>query len=488
MGDPTNKQYHKEGAVRHAEKRRISTCVFADRIARASIDTFLAKVPQDWTHENKQICLASFVAHFNDRNDDDNLKVLAFGVGTKFLSEEELKSEIESSLSVDAVNSYGKRIRDSHAEVLAKRAFRRQLICEMEYHLGIGNSECLQQGLCSILKMNQTLDGMFSFALKDNVTIHMYTSSAPCGNATLKKFSKMTKETFQPLGANDYAMPPHDPIPSHSLHLGQCSLLVKKKNDAPNTCKIDTSRLHKKQRTWPANVSDEWCPPGTSLPHMSKGSIHTCSDKIARWNCIGLQGSLLSSLIKEPIYMASLTVGRKFTRCIAQRAVCCRACGFKVNKDVEYENCRYKVHHPSIICTAVYLDESGVIDMSGSKSLGQDVRFHSNLCWSWWSSGEPCECLDGDSGYLCSYENRTSDANINECSKTSTLSLTKAFLAIRNAAGHNPESCPTSLFSLRSLKEKISPVYESNKLELLNHHKTFSTWNRRSYFKVDHKI
>jgi hypothetical protein len=482
MEDPTSKQVHKEGSVRHAEKRRTSTCIFADRVAQTSIQAFRTQVPKDWVRENKQICLASFVAHFNDRNDDDNLKVLAFGVGTKFLAEEELKSEIESSAGIHAANSYGERIRDSHAEVLARRAFRRQLICEMEYHLGIGKSNCSQNGFYSILKMDQASDGIFSFALKDNVTIHMYTSTTPCGNATLKKFSKMTKETFQDLDPNDYSLPLHEPVPCHSLHLGQCSLLVKKKHETSNTNKIDLSRLHKKQKSWPANLSDEWCPPGTSLPHMNKGSIHTCGDKIARWNCIGLQGSLLSSMIKKPIYMSSLTVGRKFSRSITQRAVCCRALGFMVN---ENEKCGYKLHHPSVMCTAVYLDESGVIDMSGSKLVGQDVRFHSNLCWSWWSSGEGCECLE--SGYLCSFANTSSLGGAKEPSMISTHLLTKAFLSIWSAAGNSEERCPTSLSSLRSLKEKLSPVYESKKRDLLKH-KTFSLWNRRSYFKIDHKI
>jgi hypothetical protein len=44
--------------------------------------------------------------------------------------------------------------------------------------------------------------------------------------------------------------------------------------------------------------------PGKGDPTLSL----SCSDKIARWACLGLQGCLLSSVLQEPLYLSTLVV------------------------------------------------------------------------------------------------------------------------------------------------------------------------------------
>lgn len=411
-------QTHAHGAIRHAEKRRTSTCTFADRVAKTSIQSFHSHIPLKWREENKQVCLATFVAcwtkegeqqgkSYNSEGYDGGggghdvepctLKVVGLGVGTKFLSGDLLSEEEHlQSRSHDGNSNkngryyYGMRIRDLHAEILARRAFRQYLMVEM--HALLDNN---MNQYCDhyILEYDSSVQ---RFHLKSGVTIHMYSSSTPCGNSVIKKFAQLSKERFQShLNKNQWPQVYHDPIPAHSIHLGQFSLLVKKDynagkkdstGDDQDGCKheqIFHPPLSRKQKSWPSITDDGWCPPGTSTVYHGKGTIHTCSDKICRWNCLGLQGSFLASLLKDgPIFMTSITVGRKFSNCVCRRAICCRALGYDdlVTKDriknqkeqirfgdsgnhddSEYsrKTTKYTLNHPTIMGTAVYLDDSG---------------------------------------------------------------------------------------------------------------------------------
>ena len=288
------KQHHKQGSVRHVEKRRVSTCLFADRIARASLEAYHMYVPQSFRDEQRQTVVAALIAFFHPRSDsdeqlqpntkimtmeddgkasffDDNggyLQVMGLGVGTKFLQEEILENEYkhkkvreydgkhiqhEKETQTNCLDhiGYGARVRDCHAEVLARRSFCRQLALEVLYHLksskttddSIGKyTTILPNNYIPILECmpHRNIDESIpssttnihepKYKIKANVTLHFYTSSTPCGNAALKKFAKMSKETFDAtLSPNSWPDPqPHPPIPSHSIRLGQMSLLLKK--------------------------------------------------------------------------------------------------------------------------------------------------------------------------------------------------------------------------------------------------------------------
>jgi len=549
---------------------------------------------------------------------DDHLAVIALGVGTKFLSEEKIQLDAqyagskisindddddgdgdcdgtsrdgEADSDIPRLSSYGQRIRDSHAEVLARRSFRRSLTSEITFmrsrnlplkdthgihedmhedthHEGEdpddsrtridvnGNGFGILRQIKKVKSMNKNGQSQvsYTYALKHGVTLHMYTSSTPCGNSSLKKFAKMAKEKFNPnIPPHQWPTHPHPSFHLNSLHLGSCALLVKKKggsrkdiairddggtsnhtitssetNNNPNETgnhhrEIDDSHIRKKQKKWPANISDDWCPPGTTIPHFGQGSIHSCSDKICRWNCMGLQGSLLSSLMETPLYMDTLTVGRKFTSCICLRAVCCRANDFcyqcigneETDKDgtddVKDMGILYKLNHPSIMGTGVYLDDSGTIDMSGPKTVGQDVRFLSNLCWVWWSDptiddsnadeSRIAECIDGDEGFVHCYDERKEDIPKaddrmgNDYSSISTYALLNSFLEL---TGDQMSKCVNkgdsfdsdgrkgrdsilsfTLPELRDLKRRVSSQHETAKDHLLQRHKIFYQWNRR---------
>ena len=166
--------------VRHAERRRTATCRFADRVAQHSVDYYQKQIPPN--QRPPQTCMATLVAHFQDTQ---RLFVLSMGVGTKFLSESSLREEEASSI-------YGRRVRDSHAEVLARRAFRRRLTLEILEDLKgklpeeqTGDSKRILRR--STNQVQGSNGDRIRYALREGVTLHMYTSSAPCGNATVSE-------------------------------------------------------------------------------------------------------------------------------------------------------------------------------------------------------------------------------------------------------------------------------------------------------------
>jgi hypothetical protein len=472
MGDVDSNQRHAPGAVRHVEKRRTGTCRFADRISVTSLDCYRRHIPASFRDAQKQTCVSAIVAHFAS---DGHLRVLGLGVGTKFLSESHLRAE-KNQINTDDNKSpermgldgdlypigYGLIVRDSHAEVLARRAFRRQLYFDM--------CECNSMERSIVEKYNSG-----KFRLKSEVTLHMYCSSAPCGNATIKKFATMRKEVFDAnLGPNEWPSRNHEYIPPHSVKLGQFALLVKK----DSTANEETRRKpHSNFRNWPAHESDDWCPMGTTIIWSNQGSLHTCSDKICRWNILGLQGSLLASILHSPLYIESLTVGRKFTACICQRAVCCRAVRKQKsrNDDDSMLSRTYSLHHPTLMGTGVYMDEDDVVEMNSDSKFGHDVRFLSPFCFAWWPQlADDFECIDGNKGFSC----KDNDSNF-YVSRISSASLTRLHCNIFYTS--LPDDIST-LSGVRSYKKSVSPVYEDAKDHLFSNHTIFRLWRRRELF------
>lgn len=203
--------------VRYAEKRRTSTCSFADRIAQFCLDHYREQIPSSFRETQKQTCLAAIVALVQDNEDDalnqirlsnekeppsqiinSQLYMLGMGVGTKFLSNVVLKDEITvvDGSTKKQPTVYGKRVRDCHAEVLARRAFRRQLSLEILRDLNqqpmppVSSKEhpsiLSSKEHPSILQRNTDADGSVRYKLRPGTSLHMYASSAPCGNATVR--------------------------------------------------------------------------------------------------------------------------------------------------------------------------------------------------------------------------------------------------------------------------------------------------------------
>jgi Adenosine-deaminase (editase) domain len=520
--------------VRHVEKRRTGTCKFADRVAKLSLEHFRAVVPLQYRRSQPQTCVATIVAHVQKRNatasppskdpDEivDKLAVVALGVGTKFLTEATLRAPPDSTTH----KCYGDRVRDCHAEVLARRAFRRHLLleilhdlqgtctpncqCQAGSHLASSSIRMLERvSPADILDKQHDPDAGVRYQLRRNVTLHFYCSSAPCGNAVLKKFCTIKRETFQPeWKIDEWPVQPHPHIlPGHSLQLGQFVLLCKKDNSPVQdndgedavTYGSDTAEtpnptlLSAREAAWPCHKNDDWCPAGTTTVWTGRGSLHTCSDKIARWNMLGLQGGYVAPFLSKPLFLSTLVVGRKFSSVTCRRAVCCRlgndqrepAPHSSATKQCWKSKCQ--VNHPAALGTGVYMDEDGVIDALATNEVGQDVRFHSTLCWAWWPGLDVAECIDGSTGLQ---QSPTGDAEAGSSSSVSSSSFVQLVREVHAFVQGDPDksdetaassSCSlASLALLRKFKQELAPEYEEGKATLLSHHPVLRHWKRRS--------
>ncbi|XP_062413811.1 double-stranded RNA-specific editase B2-like [Pungitius pungitius] len=165
----------------------------------------------------------------------------------------------------DGVGDREVALSDCHGEVLSRTALVRFLYAQLETLLR-EPADCQEE---SIFVPNEG----GGFRLRDGVLFHMYASSSPCGDARLHCPHEAAREAS---GTN----------PEHQTRF-HCHLRVKV-DGGEGTLPI-TARGANRNRAGPL-------------------AIMSCTDKIAKWSVVGLQGALLSRLV-EPVYLHSLTVG-----------------------------------------------------------------------------------------------------------------------------------------------------------------------------------
>ena len=240
----------------------------SNRIASHAFGTYKRYCKRHYENAKGAACFAAFVAY---EKSTSRVKVASLGVGTKFVPPDVAGSAFVSSR--DDV------IRDSHAEILARRNFLRYLYAEMNDIVAGGKMASSGAAVqynddnnFSVLEMN---DGWFR--KRDDVEMHLYVSSAPCGSASLNLESSLN------------CFP-------HATRKGT------------NVSSADNT------------IDDEKVPPGCVV---LRGGVReaignpkqtlSCSDKIAIWCARGVQGSILTaSFIKEPIVLSSVSCSRKY--------------------------------------------------------------------------------------------------------------------------------------------------------------------------------
>ncbi|XP_012270512.1 tRNA-specific adenosine deaminase 1 [Orussus abietinus] len=219
------------------------------------------------------------------RNGEGTADVVSLSTGTKCLGHLELKNT--------EIWEKGTRLSDSHAEVLARRAFLRYLYDQLEMLISC------QQSNIFLLNANRKIK------VKPHVSFHFFSSHTPCGDCSiLPKYENvtnnpLTKRRKTDISTNEINSMDRDktvPVESvifHDLHrTGAKCIATKEKQDLyrPGINYHVVGPLRTK--------------PGRGNPTLSL----SCSDKMAKWNVIGVQGSLLSNFIPS-IYFETVTIG-----------------------------------------------------------------------------------------------------------------------------------------------------------------------------------
>ncbi len=291
----------------------------------------------------------------------EELTVVTIGSGTRCVTGEQLSLQ-------------GMVVNDSHAEVIARRSLVRYFYKQLSVYFGSSLDTIFIPSIDSNLA-----------CLRENLKFHLYISTAPCGDGA--QFSR-----DDDLNRNPPSDETHLPTMTSKLQ----GVLRTKMEGGEGTIPMSGDTT---PQTW------DGIQQGGRLRTMS------CSDKVARWNVLGLQGALLSHFMK-PVYMSSLALGSLHHHGHLSRAVCCRF------NDISSLPDSYKVNHPSL----------------GRIQSGDDMKRHtektSNFSLNWALGDERGELNDGRTGRPVPPPGIPDSAHKTNSSRVSKAQLFSRFLQL----------------------------------------------------------
>lgn len=265
----------------------------------------------------------------------------------------------------DSLSLKGETVNDCHAEIISRRGFIRFLYSELMKY----NPRTAKDSIFEPAKGGEKLQ------IKKTVSFHLYISTAPCGDGAL--FDKSCSDR-----AVESTDSRHYPVFENPK---QGKLRTKVEN-GEGTIPVESSDI---VPTW------DGIRLGERLRTMS------CSDKILRWNVLGLQGALLTHFL-QPVYLKSVTLGYLFSQGHLTRAICCR-----VTRDGSAfaDGLRHPfiVNHPKVGRVSVY---------DSKRQSGKTKETSVNWCLA---DGYDLEILDGTRG--------TVDGPRNELSRVSKKNI-----------------------------------------------------------------
>ncbi|PRP85233.1 hypothetical protein PROFUN_07003 [Planoprotostelium fungivorum] len=237
-----------------------------DKMAEMTIQLYERLAPKGKPTAREWTVLASFCLLQKIEENWTPVKILSMGTGNRCLSESQL-------------NKRGDIIHDSHAEIIARRSLIRLLYDELR-----------KEGSKAIFEKKDD-----KYNLKDIYRLGMYISHTPCGDASI----------FEG--------------PSVEVTLEETEEPEKKKRRVST----DDSTQETTQKRMRGDEPQNWRETGLVRRKPGRGEFTTsmsCSDKIASWSVLGVQGAILSTVM-SPLYLSYLVVGDYYHREALDRAI-----------------------------------------------------------------------------------------------------------------------------------------------------------------------
>ncbi|CAO1384296.1 unnamed protein product [Diamesa serratosioi] len=225
----------------------------ANTISELCLNFFFNKLPnaKKTLKDNEWTILSAIVIERENK-----YEVVSLGTGTKCIG---------SMLLSDK----GDILNDSHSEIICRRAFLRYLMSQM----------MATKSDTSIFVYNDT---QMKFNLRENIKFHFFTTSSPCGDASIYTINNMDDE-----GPENKRVKVNDNGGSLGGFTG-AKLMFSEDVEDPMAQTEGKIRIK----------------PGKGDRTLSL----SCSDKMARWNLMGIQGCMLYSLLDAPIYLHSFII------------------------------------------------------------------------------------------------------------------------------------------------------------------------------------
>jgi tRNA-specific adenosine deaminase 1 len=246
---------------------------------------------------------------------------VALGTGTKCLGASKLCDQ-------------GTVINDSHAEVIARRALQAWVYEQLHLARSAGDLPAQQLSIFSYQRASGT------FRLRGGVQFHIYVSQPPCGDGSIIGHGAGCQQGAQE-AAEAAAAPAAAPATaasssaeaagcgaSASTFSGSTPAIIAAAAAAQTAAAqppLAGARTGAKAIAASLGRGGSWVAAVPQASDVEPGEQQAgvlrrkpgkgdatlsmcCSDKLARWACLGLQGGLLAGLLEQPLYLSSITV------------------------------------------------------------------------------------------------------------------------------------------------------------------------------------